>query len=165
MKCLQGGRARSLAACGTALLLSTGAGTECRKGERHGLRAPRAARGKRRRRAGVGVRALGLGKQTQRSSKIGYEVSAGCCSRATAAARWSWCACGSPRASGRVAWGATQRCGKKKRIETVGDCSARQKKWPLNEGRIPNSRGVRVRVSTGLQSCRGKSVSVAKRTS
>ena len=38
------------------------------------------------------------------------------------------------------------------------------RKWPLNDGQIPNSRGVRVHVSTGLHSFRGDSAGVAKRS-
>jgi hypothetical protein len=39
----------------------------------------------------------------------------------------------------------------------------RDRKWSLNDGQIPNSRGVRVNVHYGLQSCGGKSAGVAKR--
>ena len=49
------------------------------------------------------------------------------------------------------------------RIVTSG-LARGDRKWPLNDGQIPNSRGVRVHVSTGLHSFRGDSAGVAKRS-
>jgi hypothetical protein len=45
----------------------------------------------------------------------------------------------------------------------TGFGTARQKKWPSNDGRIPNVRGVRVHVSTRYNREEGKSAGVAKR--
>jgi hypothetical protein len=36
-------------------------------------------------------------------------------------------------------------------------------KWPLNDGQIPNFRGVRVALGSSYNQCRGKSAGVAKR--
>jgi hypothetical protein len=48
------------------------------------------------------------------------------------------------------------------RILSLG-LARRDRKWPLNDGQIPNPNVVRVALGTGLPSCRGNSAGVAKR--